>query len=161
MNETNGKTNGIVKWFNSKLGYGFIVPEDEYDENDLDKGTEIFVHYSSITTPEDNGFKTLYRGDKVEFESVENEKGLEAQQVAITEKSPRREKYRRNSDDEEGEEESEEATEEELEEEDELEEEEEVAEKESESEEESEEATEEELETTEDELEKAPEEAAE
>ncbi|SRR6056297_2590721 len=95
IDDTNGKITGICKWFNSRMGYGFIVPEDEYDENDADKGTEIFVHFSSITTPEDNGFKTLYRGDKVKFVTAENDKGLEAQQVAIVEKSPRRAKYRK------------------------------------------------------------------
>ena len=93
INDVEEKSPGIVKWFNSKLGYGFIVPEDEYDENDLDKGTEIFVHYSSIVTPEENGFKTLYRGDKVAYAAIENDKGLEAQDVKILEKSPRRQKY--------------------------------------------------------------------
>ena len=60
---------GKVKWFNNEKGYGFIVKEN-YDD--------IFVHYSSIL---DDGFKTLSEGQLVEFDLVEGEKGLQAQNV--------------------------------------------------------------------------------
>lgn len=61
---------GTVKWFNKEKGYGFIERED---------GTDVFVHFSAI---KEEGFKTLYEGDLVEFEVVEGPKGLQAAEVA-------------------------------------------------------------------------------
>ena len=100
MNEitenTKGKMKGVIKWFSNKLGYGFIIPVIESSgTGELDMDKEVFVHFSSIETPEENGFKTLYRGDKVLFELVENDRGLEARAVEIVEKSPRRAKYQK------------------------------------------------------------------
>lgn len=60
---------GTVKWFNAKKGYGFIS-----DEN----GDDIFVHFSALNM---SGFKVLEEGDKVEFEVIEGEKGLQAANV--------------------------------------------------------------------------------
>jgi CspA family cold shock protein len=48
---------GVVKWFSSQKGFGFIVPDGG--------GSDIFVHYSSIQM---DGFKQLEQGDAVEFE---------------------------------------------------------------------------------------------
>jgi len=53
---------GIVKWFDPKLGYGFVLPDGRVDI----KENHVFVHFKSITS--DNGFKTLNQDDKVEFE---------------------------------------------------------------------------------------------
>ena len=61
---------GIVKWFSNKKGYGFIEQED---------GPDIFIHYSSITTP---GFKTLTQGDTVNFELEETDRGPVAKNVS-------------------------------------------------------------------------------
>jgi cold shock protein len=47
---------GTVKWFNEKKGFGFLSHDD---------GTDLFVHHTGIIG---NGFKTLYEGDRVEFE---------------------------------------------------------------------------------------------
>ena len=55
--------NGTVKWFNDKKGVGFISQEN---------GDDVFVHHSSIRC---KGFKTLFAGDKVEFEIDEDRKG--------------------------------------------------------------------------------------
>ncbi len=61
---------GTVKWFNEGKGFGFIERED---------GKDVFVHFSAIQGEE--GFKTLAEGDAVEFEVIEDEKGLKAQNV--------------------------------------------------------------------------------
>ncbi len=62
-------TEGTIKWFNSKKGFGFIEQEI---------GDDVFVHYSSIDM---SGFKTLSEGERVQFEVEENEKGLSAKKV--------------------------------------------------------------------------------
>lgn len=71
-------TNGIVKWFNSRKGYGFITS---------DEGGDVFVHYSAISGDDDK-YKSLHENDKVEFEVVEGQKGPQANNVVITEAAP-------------------------------------------------------------------------
>jgi CspA family cold shock protein len=63
-------SNGKVKWFNSKKGYGFIRTND----GDHD----IFVHYTSI---KGEGFRSLAEGEEVQFELTQGPKGLQAQNV--------------------------------------------------------------------------------
>ncbi|MHA1714555.1 MAG: cold-shock protein [Promethearchaeota archaeon] len=98
---------GIVKWFDTRKGYGFIQetdsdgnileidePLDEENENE-DENTntnDIFVHFSSIQV---EGFKTLYKGDKVTFDLEEGEKGREAKNVVIVERAPRPKRRRK------------------------------------------------------------------
>ena len=60
---------GTVKWFNPRKGYGFITTED---------GQDIFVHYADIAG---EGYRTLVEGDQVSFDVVEGEKGLRAENV--------------------------------------------------------------------------------
>jgi len=59
MSET-VRTIGLVKWFNNKVGYGFIT------QLDGDK-KEIFVHFSAIKTS-DSQYKYLVQGEYVEFD---------------------------------------------------------------------------------------------
>jgi len=63
---------GKVKWFNEKKGFGFITDDD---------GNDIFVHHSSI---EGTGFKTLNEGDAVEFDTEQGDKGPRAVAVRVT-----------------------------------------------------------------------------
>lgn len=60
---------GIVKWFNNAMKYGFILSEE---------GKEIFVHFSEIQI---EGYKTLKRGDVVEYELEQTPKGVKAVKV--------------------------------------------------------------------------------
>lgn len=61
---------GIVKWFNSEKGFGFIH---------RDEGDDVFVHYSAIAG---EGFRSLEEGQRVEFEVVPGRKGLQAANVS-------------------------------------------------------------------------------
>ncbi len=74
--------NGIVKWFNSKKGYGFITPKDEEGAKD------VFVHFSAIVAEGDK-FRVLNEGDEVEFTVVDGRKGQEAREVKVTKASTR------------------------------------------------------------------------
>lgn len=68
------REDGTVKWFNRTKGFGFIVRES---------GDEIFVHQRSIQgDPNDNRRPVLRDGQKVSFEVVEHDKGLQAENVA-------------------------------------------------------------------------------
>ncbi len=62
-------TEGTVKWFDNKKGFGFIERED---------GDDVFVHFSAI---EIEGYKTLNEGQKVQFEVVDGPKGEQASNV--------------------------------------------------------------------------------
>lgn len=61
---------GTVKFFNATKGYGFITPEDGSED--------IFVHYSAIQS---DGYRSLDEGDKVDFESEQGPKGIQATKV--------------------------------------------------------------------------------
>ncbi len=63
------RRNGIVKWFNSAKGYGFLGH---------DGGADVFVHFSAIVG---DGFRNLREGDQVEFEIVQGLKGPQAANV--------------------------------------------------------------------------------
>ncbi|MBN9646137.1 MAG: cold-shock protein [Terrisporobacter othiniensis] len=64
-------TNGIVKWFNSEKGFGFIT---------VDGGEDVFAHFSAIQT---DGYKTLEEGQKVSFNVVKGARGPQAENITI------------------------------------------------------------------------------
>jgi len=65
---------GVVKWFSNAKGYGFISSEEIE--------TDIFAHFSSI---EMEGYKTLKRGQTVEFELTNGPRGLHANNIRPSE----------------------------------------------------------------------------
>ena len=60
---------GTVKWFSNEKGYGFV---------ERPEGEDVFVHFSAIAM---EGYKTLTEGQRVEFEVVQGQKGLQAANV--------------------------------------------------------------------------------
>lgn len=55
---------GIVKWFNSKKGYGFIQPDDG--------AKDVFVHISAV---ERAGLPGLNEGQRIEYDLATNTDG--------------------------------------------------------------------------------------
>jgi len=60
---------GIVKWFSSQKGYGFISQEN---------GPDVFVHHNAI---QGEGSKGLEENQKVEFDVTQGPKGPQAANV--------------------------------------------------------------------------------
>ena len=60
---------GTVKWFSNEKGYGFIEREG---------GDDVFVHFYAIMM---DGYKSLNEGQRVSFEVVQGDKGLQASNV--------------------------------------------------------------------------------
>ncbi len=70
-NERHGmSTTGTVKWFNAEKGFGFIAPDDG--------GADVFAHYTAI---ESSGYRSLEENQRVEFETAEGPKGLQAANI--------------------------------------------------------------------------------
>jgi cold shock protein len=61
---------GTVKWFDNAKGYGFIQRP---------QGEDVFVHYRAIRG---EGYRTLQEGQQVQFNVVQGQKGLQAEDVA-------------------------------------------------------------------------------
>ena len=64
-------TNGTVKWFNDRKGFGFIEQQN---------GPDVFVHHSGIDA---SGFKSLHEGDQVTFDIEQGKKGPSAVGVTV------------------------------------------------------------------------------
>jgi len=60
---------GTVKFYNKAKGFGFIEP---------DYGKDIFVHESALLEA-----RWLKEGQRVEFQVVQGEKGLQAEDVIV------------------------------------------------------------------------------
>lgn len=67
--EHSNREAGTVKWFNVTKGFGFIT---------RDSGEDVFVHYRAIRG---EGHRILTEGQRVEFEVVDKDKGLQAEDV--------------------------------------------------------------------------------
>ena len=64
---------GKVKWFNNAKGYGFIVSNDNENE-------DLFAHYSAIQS---DGYKSLRAGQEVDFELTDGPKGPQAVNIVL------------------------------------------------------------------------------
>jgi CspA family cold shock protein len=60
---------GIVKWFDPRKGFGFIVGPD---------GQDIFTHYTVI---QGDGFRVLKDGSTVNYDALRTDKGWKATRV--------------------------------------------------------------------------------
>jgi CspA family cold shock protein len=63
---------GIVKWFNTTKGYGFIQPEQD--------GNDVFVHISALQKA---GIMNLKEGQRVGFELVSNKGKVSADNIKL------------------------------------------------------------------------------
>lgn len=61
---------GTVKWFNPEKGFGFINVDGE--------DRDVFVHHSAIQA---DGYRELHENQRVEFEIVKGDRGLQADAV--------------------------------------------------------------------------------
>jgi len=66
---------GIIKWFSSERGFGFI---------ESNSGSDVFVHRSSIQSL---GYKKLNEGDFVTFDIENGKKGPAASNVTVHNKN--------------------------------------------------------------------------
>jgi len=60
---------GVVKWFDPRKGYGFIVGPE---------GQDVFTHFSVI---DGEGFRVLRDGTRVVYSAVKSDKGWRATKV--------------------------------------------------------------------------------
>ena len=56
--------NGVVKFFNTEKGYGFIKPDDG--------AADVFVHVTAVTAA---GLTSLEQGQKISFDVEPDKKG--------------------------------------------------------------------------------------
>lgn len=73
MTEESGQSlesvEGVVKWFDPRKGYGFIVGP---------QGQDIFAHFSVI---EGEGFRALKDGSSVTYDATNTDKGWKATRI--------------------------------------------------------------------------------
>ena len=75
VNVNSEKVVCVVKWFNSRNGYGFIT--------NLDDDSDYFAHQSNLE-PQENCFKTLYQGEYVECNVQRDSDSGKEQAVNVT-----------------------------------------------------------------------------
>ena len=77
---------GVVKWFDPKKGFGFIIGPE---------GQDIFTHYSVI---QGDGFRVLKDGSSVAYSAINTDKGWKAtaaRRIDVVEVSVERPGYSR------------------------------------------------------------------
>ena len=63
---------GVVKWFSTAKGYGFVEPEEG--------GKDVFVHVSAV---ERAGLARLNEGDRVDYELVTHKGRISAENLKL------------------------------------------------------------------------------
>jgi len=76
-------TDGVVKWFDVKKGYGFLVSPEAVDADG--QSQDVFVHYSKI---EMEGFKKLEAGEAVTFTMVRDDAGRPQAENVVSQAAP-------------------------------------------------------------------------
>lgn len=61
---------GVVKWFDVKKGFGFLISSEVVDDDG--RPQDIFIHYTKI---EMEGFKKVEAGETVTFDLVRTDEG--------------------------------------------------------------------------------------
>ena len=74
---------GVVKWFESKLGYGFVAS---------DEGRDHYAHVTDVVTRDERG-RNLGEGDVVEFDSEETGKQPRARNISVVKRMPLKNKF--------------------------------------------------------------------
>ncbi|MFW7347775.1 cold-shock protein [Pigmentiphaga sp.] len=63
---------GVVKWFNSEKGFGFIMPDSG--------GKDLFAHFSEI---QGSGHRSLEENQRVSFIAGQGAKGPAATKIKV------------------------------------------------------------------------------
>jgi cold shock CspA family protein len=76
-----GEYVGHCKWFNKNFGYGFVTVTGKNGMKGGDQfGKDVFVHHSGVK-PANSNFRTLKKGEYINFNIIEVDKGLQAVDV--------------------------------------------------------------------------------
>ncbi|MFQ5593096.1 MAG: cold-shock protein [Anaerolineae bacterium] len=70
------RATGVVKWFDTEKGYGFIGRQH---------GDDVFVHIADVQR---SGLATLFDGQRIDFDIKETPKGLQAENLEPMELEP-------------------------------------------------------------------------
>ncbi|MBS1251610.1 MAG: Cold shock protein CspC [Anaerolineales bacterium] len=70
------RATGVVKWFDTNKGYGFIGQQN---------GDDVFVHIADVQRSD---LTTLFEGQRVDFDIKETPKGLQAENLDSVEVEP-------------------------------------------------------------------------
>lgn len=82
VNISDSAYRGVCKWFNNRLGYGFVTVV-----SDGDKGADVFVHQTNLK-PHKSTYRTLSQGEYIQFNIEESNNGKQAINVTGIDSGP-------------------------------------------------------------------------